>query len=143
MKKCRRYLPDSAGVSCSQIVCICKIGLQSIRLVSNNICYGPAPEPEDEVEQYLTISSSGRVWFSARNFEQYHQGKGFCRKKQLNIGKWKAEFLLRMFEGIREKPFATDCGSFDLEIRFQEGSKKGLYGSLIEDMEVPSYIDSK
>lgn len=115
------------------------MSIQSIQLVSNNIRYGPMPEPTDEVEQHLTISSSGQVWFSARNYEQYHEGKGFCRKKQLNIGKWKAEFLLFLCEGISEKPYATDCGSYDLEIRYEGGSKRGIYGSLIEDMEVPLY----
>ena len=36
--------------------------LQKIRLVSNSICYGPCPEPDDEVEQRLTITSEGKVW---------------------------------------------------------------------------------
>lgn len=39
-----------------------------IRIVSNNICYGPCPEPTDEVEQHITINAEGRVWFSAYNF---------------------------------------------------------------------------
>lgn len=43
-----------------------------IRIVSNNICYGPPPEPEDEVEQHITINAEGRVWFSAYSF-----GRGF------------------------------------------------------------------
>lgn len=115
------------------------MSVQSIQIVSNNICYGPMPEPTDEVEQHQTISSSGQVWFAARNFEQYDKGKRFFRKKQLNIGKWKAEFLLRMFEEIKEKPFVTDCGSFNLELRFKDGSKRVIYGSLIDDMDVPLY----
>ena len=43
--------------------------IRSIRIESNNICYGPRPGADDEVEQYLTISSTGRVWFSARNYQ--------------------------------------------------------------------------
>lgn len=38
---------------------------QKVRLVSNNISYGCAPKPIDEIEQRLTINSKGRVWFSA------------------------------------------------------------------------------
>lgn len=37
--------------------------IRSIRIKSNNICYGPEPGADDEVEQYLSISSTGRVWF--------------------------------------------------------------------------------
>ena len=42
--------------------------LQKIRIVSNSICYGPPPEPEEEVEQHLTINAEGRVWFSSYKF---------------------------------------------------------------------------
>lgn len=45
---------------------------QKVRIVSNNICYGPSPKPDDEVEQHITINADGRVWFSAYNF-----GSGF------------------------------------------------------------------
>ena len=41
---------------------------QRIHIVSNNICYGSPPKPENEVEQHLTINAEGRVWFSAYNF---------------------------------------------------------------------------
>lgn len=56
--------------------------IRSIRIESNNICYGPEPGADDEVEQYLTISSTGRVWFSARNYQQYCNSKDYCRKKR-------------------------------------------------------------
>lgn len=42
--------------------------LQKIRIVSNCIGYGPRPEPDDEVEQHLTINAEGRVWFSSYKF---------------------------------------------------------------------------
>ena len=41
---------------------------KTIHIVSSNICYGPCPEPTDEVEQHLTISSEGQVKFSSLNF---------------------------------------------------------------------------
>lgn len=42
--------------------------LRKIQLISNNICYGPCPESEDEIEQHLTITADGRVWFSRYRF---------------------------------------------------------------------------
>ena len=42
--------------------------LQEIHLVSNRICYGLCPEPDEEVEQHITINSEGQVWFSAYVF---------------------------------------------------------------------------
>ena len=112
---------------------------QSFRLVSNNICYGPEPAFSDEVEQYLTVSSSGRVWFSARNYSQYSEGHGFCRKQQINIGSWKADFLNHLVSRFEESPMVTDCGSFDLQIRFEDGTQRDISGSLIGDDLVPLY----
>ena len=42
--------------------------LKKMRIVSNNICYGPMPEPDEEVEQLLTINDEGHVWFSGYKF---------------------------------------------------------------------------
>lgn len=109
--------------------------IKSVRITSNNICYGPAPSADDEVEQYLTISSTGRVWFSARNYQQYCNGKDYCRKKQVNIGIWKAEFLLRLIDNITEDmSFVTDVGSYDIEIRYADETKRVISGSLIGDV---------
>lgn len=61
--------------------------IKSVRIISNNICYGPEPKVNMEVEQYLTISSTGRVWFSVRNYQQYCDGKDYCREKRISIDK--------------------------------------------------------
>lgn len=57
--------------------------LKSVRIKSNSICYGPKPDANDEVEQHLTIAATGRIWFSARNFNQYLNEDGGCRKRRL------------------------------------------------------------
>lgn len=44
--------------------------IQKIRIISNNICYGPEPSQKDEVEQHLTISANGRVVLSRYNYGQ-------------------------------------------------------------------------
>jgi hypothetical protein len=38
--------------------------IKSIRIKSNNLCYEPKPDDNDEIEQYLTIFGSGQAWFS-------------------------------------------------------------------------------
>ena len=113
------------------------MGNSSFRLISNNICYGPEPTFSDEVEQYLTVSSSGRVWFSARNYRQYREERGFSRKKQINIGSWKASFLNYLVSRFEERPMVTDCGSFGLEIRFEDGTIRKVSGPLIGDDLIP------
>ena len=106
--------------------------LKSVRIKSNNICYGPEPDDNDEVEQYLTITATGRVWFSARNYNQYLIDDGFCRKKQVSIGKWKAEFLLSLFSNLVKAPeFVTDVGFYEIEFRYDDGEYKKIVGSLI------------
>ena len=112
--------------------------IQSFKLISNNLSFGPAPKKSDEVEQHLTVSSSGRVWFSARNYEQYCAEKGFCRKKQLNIGKWKAAFLINLIKSIHVEYDVTDCGSWELTIKDSENTIS-LSGPLIGDEVATSY----
>lgn len=114
--------------------------IRSIRIESNNICYGSEPGADDEVEQYRTISSAGRVWFSTRNYQQYCNGKDYCRKKQVSIDKWKAEFLLRLIDNISEDmPFVTDVGSYDLEIRYANDRTRRISGSLIGNVYSHAY----
>ena len=108
-----------------------KMGIKSVRLISNNICYGPAPAPNDEVEQHLTVARDGRVWFSGRNYQQYSDGKGFCRKKQVNIGPWKAKFLFELLDDLTEQPMATDCGDYSLSIRYDDEKTRTINGPLI------------
>jgi len=113
--------------------------IKSIQLISNNIAYGLTPAPTDEVEQHLTVSSSGWVWFSARNYKQLQQGKGFCRKKQIRIGPWKSQFLLELINKIDSDVVTIDCGEYDLCVRYEDGSIRHTFGPLIEDIMVPSY----
>ena len=86
----------------------------------------------DEIRSIRIESNNGRVWFSARNYQQYCNSKDYCRKKQTSIDKWKAEFLLRLIDNISENmSFVTDVGSYDLEIRYSNDTKRRISGSLI------------
>ena len=35
--------------------------LKKIRLVSNRLGYGPCPEPDEEVEQHITLNAEGQL----------------------------------------------------------------------------------
>lgn len=113
---------------------------QKIRIVSNNICYGLPPEPEDEVEQHITINAEGRVWFSAYNF-----GEGFGRYKKARsqtykIDKTVADKVLNSvasyFSGEYDELFATDIGDWVMEITNVDGKVYKFRGSLCADFEV-------
>lgn len=113
---------------------------QKIRIVSNNICYGLPPEPEDKVEQHITINAEGRVWFSAYNF-----GEGFGRYKKARsqiykIDKAVADKVLNSvasyFSGEYDELFATDIGDWVMEITNVDGKVYKFRGSLCADFEV-------
>ena len=54
-----------------------------MRIVSNNICYSPIPEPDEEVEQHLTINDEGRVWLSGYNLE--NEGEPYEKARTRNF----------------------------------------------------------
>lgn len=96
--------------------------IQTVRIISNNICFGPEPLPDDEVEQHLTISASGRIWFTG-----YKYGNGFgqfeiSRKQQFNIGKSAVKEILELFSQYIESDqltyYATDIGTRRIKITF-------------------------
>lgn len=103
---------------------------RSFQLISNSISYGHMPYDKEEVEQRVYVSSSGQVGFTARNYSQYNSGEGFCREKQVDIGKWKAEFLIHLVESVSPEKYLTDPGSWELSINDANG-RETLSGSLI------------
>lgn len=111
-----------------------------ITIISNNISFGPCPEPDEEVEQRLTINANGRVWFSGYNFgqgfDQYVRG----RRKNFSIGNEAAARILDLvgayFSQEREIEFVTDIGSWDLIITNAEGKLYKYTGSSCCDFEV-------
>lgn len=108
--------------------------IKRLRIISNNICYGPCPAPEDEVEQHLTITADGRVFFSI-----YAYGLGFGKYKKIctnysNIGAAKATRILALIDKyFSESPqncIATDIGTWQMEMIFCDGTVKKADGSL-------------
>lgn len=107
--------------------------LRKFRLVSNNICYGPMPPPDDEVEQQLTINDKGRVWFSAYNFG--HHGKFIKnRSKKFSVDKSAAERLLFAISEYFSKGNVImkicDVGVWEIELTNSDGQNYFFSGSM-------------
>lgn len=108
--------------------------IQKVRIISNNICFGPEPLPDDEVEQHLTISANGGIWFTG-----YKYGNGFgrfeiSRKQQFNIGKSAVKKILELFSQYLDSNqltcYATDIGTWEMTITDTVGKVYNFKGSL-------------
>src|SRR5690625_249857 len=93
------------------------MNIKRLNIISNNIGFGPAPDPTDEVEQHLTVSATVNVGFIGFDY-----GKGFVhykvgREQQISIGKRKAErILLLVSQFINDAPIyslTTDIGEWE------------------------------
>ncbi len=115
------------------------MNIKNVQLISKNLCYGLPPRETDEVEQHLTIAGSGHIWFSARNYKQYIAGKGSCRKNQVSIGKWKAEFLLHLLDNMVPDNYVTDYGNYILTVNYEDQTSKEYKGPLIGTTNALSY----
>lgn len=113
--------------------------LKKMRIVSNNICYGPMPNPDEEVEQHLTIDDEGRVWFSGYSFD--HGGENYekARSKNFKIEKTDTDRLLgaiaAYFGNEYDEIFATDIGNWVMELTNTEGTVYKFRGSLCADFD--------
>ena len=124
--------------------------LKKFRLISNNVCYGPCPDADEEVEQHLTILSDGRVWFSRYNYGLGDGKYELSEKNQLNIGKDIAvdilAFTKKYFDekGIVMK--CTDVGIWELFLTDENDASYTINGSVIPDeytSEISNYIREK
>ena len=109
------------------------MSIQSVRIVSNNICFGPAPNRYEEVEQHLTISSTGEVQCS-----HYLYGAGedyeLSKKDDIFIGEEAASGILEhieLFVQSYQPIFATDVGEWQMEVDYDGGTKTSINGSMI------------
>ena len=107
--------------------------LNKIRIISNNIAYGPAPEADDEVEQHITISGDGRVWFSAYNYGDAGKHKK-SRSKQFKISPENAVSIFEAFSTYFGneyiETFATDIGNWIMELTNKDGEVYRFRGAL-------------
>jgi len=113
---------------------------KKIRIISNNVSYGPAPSPDEEVEQRLTLSSDGRVWFSGYNFDYGIDHYTIGRKFQFKLDQEKVDIIFavfsRFFAGNFEDVFAMDIGSWEMTITNEDGRTFEFAGSLCAQYEI-------
>lgn len=126
-----------------------QLQIQKVRIISNNICFGPEPLPDDEVEQHLTISANGGIWFTG-----YKYGNGFgrfeiSRKQQFNIGKSAVKKILELFSQYLDSDqltcYATDIGTWEMTITDTKGEVHTFKGSLcggvtVGDIDLTYYL---
>ena len=116
--------------------------LQKIQLVSNNICYGPCPEPDDEVEQHLTITADGRVWFSRYRFGSLGCEHELIEKLNYSIPTDATNEIMAAVSGYfgdeYDIDFVTDVGSWDLVLTNTDGQTFKMTGPLCYDLHTAS-----
>lgn len=105
--------------------------LKKLRIESDNVCYGPAPMPDDETQQHLTINADGGVWLSRYSFDN-----GIIEKTNFKINADIAKKLLYAFEkrfsADNVIDFVTDIGSWDMILTNDEGKEFHFSGPLTE-----------
>ena len=119
--------------------------VKRVKFHSNNMGYGFLPREGTEVEQHLTITDDGRVWLTRYaisedlNFAKLTK----TEQRQFKISSDKAKFLLdkytKYFRDEYEISFATDVGSFEMQITDDEGKTAYFIGPLICEFEVDGY----
>ena len=119
--------------------------VKRVKIHSNNMGYGFLPREGTEVEQHLTITDDGRVWLTHYaisedlNFAKLTK----TEQRQFKISADKAKFLLdkytKYFRDEYEISFATDVGSFEMQITDDEGKTAYFIGPLICEFEVDGY----
>ena len=115
--------------------------LRKIRLVSNRLGYGPCPEPDEEVEQHITLNAEGQVWFSSFVFGQHRDGRyEKAHSQNLRIDKAVAARIIsafaEYFSNGYDEVFATDIGNWNMELTNTAGKVYRFSGSLCSSFEV-------
>ncbi len=113
--------------------------LSKIQITSNVLGYGPCPEPDDEIEQRLTINHQGKVWISRYAYGDVGKYE-LIQKDTTSINKEQLAFLFekytRYFSDKPIMPLATDVGSFELVLTNTESEQFKYKGSIIPCYEI-------
>ncbi len=103
--------------------------IRKFTLVSNNLCYGPAPEEEEIIEQRLTITTAGKVYL-----RKYAFSGNVVESKIISIDKDDAYDIVNdLVDYFNDNPiimFATDIGTWELAFFGEDKTKHVFNGSL-------------
>ena len=115
-------------------------GVDKIRIVSNNVSYGPCPKLNDEVEQHLTITSCGQVCFSVYSYGDGVEPYKLSRMNNYSISHNDAERILSAIGDYFSKNYelllVTDIGCWDMIITNTDGIEYAFNGSLCCDFDM-------
>ena len=108
--------------------------IKKFRIITNIIAYGLEPVPSDEVEQHLTVSENGRIWFNAY---QYGNGNYLrSRSRQLYIGTEAASDILHKVWSWATKDYrdrlVTDVGYWKVTLFESADFELNAYGNVVE-----------
>ena len=106
---------------------------KKIKIISNCLCYGQKPQPNDEVEQRLSITEDGRVFFSSYNYcdgDKYTKAKTRNFKVETEVAKNMFELVGDYFSDEFDVPYVTDVGDWKLFITNTDDVTFNFTGSL-------------
>lgn len=116
--------------------------LQKMQLISNNICCGPSPAPDDEIEQHLTITADGQVWLARYRFGATGSEHEMIEEQTFRISKESADEIMKAVKGYFSDEcvtdFVADVGSWNLELTNTDDQTYLMTGPLIHDLQTAS-----
>ena len=112
--------------------------IKSIRIDSENVCYGPEPDYNDEVFQHLTINAKGRVWLTRYCYGDRATGYILKSRHYLSIPKEQAQDIFKaiiddFFNDESEPIIVTDVGGWNMLVIADTEETTAFTGSLIND----------
>ena len=111
--------------------------LKKLMLVSDGVGYGTVPDENDEVQQRLTINSARDAWLTRY---AYGDGEKYRRikREKLKLDADHLEDLFRavtaVFGGDAEDRFATDVGTWELELTNTDDETFQYVGAMCGDV---------
>ena len=115
-----------------------KLTIKSIRIDSENVCFGPEPSYDDEVFQHLTINAKGRVWLTRYCYGDRTTGYLLKAKQYLSISKDVVQnIFIAIVDGFfndESVPYiVTDVGEWNMVVIEDTEETTVFTGSLIND----------
>ena len=108
--------------------------LVKIKLISNSMCYGPCPMPDQEIEQRITITPT-HIWVSRYD---YGEGEPYKLRQRFDgrIARENGDAILKSIEDYFKNeecfiPYATDVGDWVLTLTNENDEDYRFVGSLI------------
>ena len=112
--------------------------IKKFELVSNSLGYDLCPEPEDEIEQRLTINDKGQVRLSRFCYGVHGAKYPLMDKESFCIPSADAAYIMKaltdFFESEYEINHVTDFGEWNLTMTNYEGEVRKVSGPLCQDL---------